>query len=759
MSKQVLPLVMLTLMLVMGLFPSLCIQHVRTETATIIVPDDYPTIQEAINAANEADTVFVRNGTYYENVVVNKTLSLIGEEKEDTIIDNQGIGSYIIDVQANNVMIKGFTVRNAHYSGQCIWVNAYVNCTVSNNIVAPNTYGDGIRIHHSSDNIIEDNLVTNSSATAIGFDWAHNNTIHNNTVIGNYIGIGAGNPSYDNVFSENTIANNSYGFLTAIYNSKFLRNNIMNNSVQAAFYGSGYANAWDDGYPPGGNYWSSYAGSDLCYGVGQNETGSDGVGDSAYTIDAGNVDNYPLMRPYVPFENQTIYIRADGTVDPSGAPIWRHGDVYTLTNNITSGIVIERSNISLDGSGRNVWGAGGGSGAYLQGVSNVSIRNLEVHGFYTGIQLEGCSYCSISGNIVRANTGFGIFGWDASYCEISGNVIMANGWTGLGLSGQSKFNLISGNDVESNSHNGIHFFAASDSNEVSGNTIAKNNHRAISLDQSGSQTIRENVITSNGVGVLFYFSSNNTFYHNSFVDNGQSIELWTDTQNQWDNGYPSGGNYWSDCTDSDFFGGAYQNETGSDGLGDEPYALAENNIDHYALMAPLGVDVAVLEVNLSKMAVGQGDITRIYVTVKSQGFVVTGYREQMNLSLIADDQLMCFEPFCAVAGEVLTITFTWNTTGFAKGNYTTRAFLEPLSNETETHDNLLEDGNIVVVIPGDVSASGVVNMIDLYFISWNFAKSQPYASLLIANCDIDDNGIINMLDLYIAALHFGETDP
>jgi len=53
---------------------------------TIIVPDDYPTIQLAIDAANDGMTVLVRSGPYEENIVVDKSLSLIGEKKETTIV-------------------------------------------------------------------------------------------------------------------------------------------------------------------------------------------------------------------------------------------------------------------------------------------------------------------------------------------------------------------------------------------------------------------------------------------------------------------------------------------------------------------------------------------------------------------------------------------------------------------------------------------------------------------------------------------------
>jgi hypothetical protein len=63
-------------------------------------------------------------------------------------------------------------------------------------------------------------------------------------------------------------------------------------------------NTWDDGYPSGGNYWSDYAGVDLFSGPYQNQTGSDGIGDTPYFIRANNTDNYPLMNPYlIPFMN------------------------------------------------------------------------------------------------------------------------------------------------------------------------------------------------------------------------------------------------------------------------------------------------------------------------------------------------------------------------------------------------------------------------------------------------------------------------
>ena len=97
------------------------VQPVESEPTTIIVPDDYPTIQEAINSASPGDTIYVRAGTYNENVVVNKSVSLVGENRATTIIDVEGRWATpyygAVQVIVNNVKISGFTIRNSPDAG------------------------------------------------------------------------------------------------------------------------------------------------------------------------------------------------------------------------------------------------------------------------------------------------------------------------------------------------------------------------------------------------------------------------------------------------------------------------------------------------------------------------------------------------------------------------------------------------------------------------------------------------------------------
>jgi len=126
------------------------------------------------------------------------------------------------------------------------------------------------------------------------------------------------------------------------------------------------------------------------------------------------------------------------------------------------------------------------------------------------------------------------------------------------------------------------------SNVTIKNTEIKSFGHGIVLDSSPNSTVSGNNITNNGNGTLLYNSSNNTIYHNNFVNNTRQVYdiSWdypfTPSINVWDNGYPSGGNYWSDYTGEDQNG---------DGIGDTPYVIDEDNQDNCPLMRPTWITV------------------------------------------------------------------------------------------------------------------------------------------------------------------------
>jgi parallel beta-helix repeat protein len=309
----------------------------------------------------------------------------------------------------------------------------------------------------------------------------------------------------------------------------------------------------------------------------------------------------------------TIYIRADGSIDPLTANITSMDNVtYTFTNNISDSIAVERDNIVVDGAGYTVQGtrAYDSKGITLLERSNVTIKNMTIKAFdygiyltnsynnkmvgnnvtnnhYDGITLYYSLNNAVSGNNITENMP-GISLYDSSYNSILGNNIKNNGWHGIILEKSSK-NIISGNNLINNSWHGIWLYLSCEENVISGNYITGNWEYGIWFYSSSHNVISGNSITYNEkYGIYLQYSSNDSICHNNFEDN----ELHTCNEystNIWDDGYPSGGNYWSNYTGVDLHSGSNQDETGSDGIGDTAHEIDADNRDRYPLMAPFSM--------------------------------------------------------------------------------------------------------------------------------------------------------------------------
>jgi parallel beta-helix repeat protein len=283
-------------------------------------PADFRTIQESINAANEGDTILVRNGTYHEHVNVPKSLSIIGDGINSTVIDGGG-GGIVVYVIANDVLIKGFEVKSGlfgffvDHSDNCVlsdnsvtgvtdnfavYVSYSQNCTIKRNVVGPNS-ASGILVTNSMGFTISENHAFDNSGYGVNANASFNGVISLNDAVHNsYDGIGLGRGCSNCTVFGNNVANNlmwgiwleSDSFGNLIYD-----NSITANGRQASVT---LANRWDDGYPSGGNYWSDYSGEDQFWGPSQDQRDCDGIGDTAYFIGLNNFDNYPLMNPWTP---------------------------------------------------------------------------------------------------------------------------------------------------------------------------------------------------------------------------------------------------------------------------------------------------------------------------------------------------------------------------------------------------------------------------------------------------------------------------
>ena len=212
-------------------------------------------------------------------------------------------------------------------------------------------------------------------------------------------------------------------------------------------------------------------------------------------------------------------------------------------------------------------------GIQLAFTTNSTIAENSIANNYDGIRLDYSSNNSISGNNIT-NSSDGIYLVESSNDNtILGNNITANVRYGIMVYGYSNNNSISGNNV-ANSFDGIYLGGPGGSNNsVSENNITANVRCGIRLYYlSSNNIISGNHITNNQNGIGLEGSSGNMFYHNNFINN---IVSSSDSVNVWDDGYPSGGNYWSNYTGDDL---------DYDGIGDSWHEIDADNIDHYPLM-------------------------------------------------------------------------------------------------------------------------------------------------------------------------------
>jgi parallel beta-helix repeat protein len=419
-----------------------------------------------------------------------------------------------------------------------------------------------------------------------------------------------------------------------------------------------------------------------------------------------------------------IYIKADGSLDPSNVPIQRNGDVYTLTANITGsgdGIIIEKDNMTLDGGGHSLQGNDGyGAGISLIARNNVTIQNMTVENFLYGIYLDQSARSTILNCSVKSNT-HGIF------LHSSSN------------------NSIEENDVTTN-YDGISLMSFSNNNSVIRNNITRNT----------------GTITG---GLYLFSSSNNSIYHNTFADNFLDVYdaawdcpdsgLTSPSINFWDDGYPSGGNYWSNRTGTDNYRGPAQNQNGSDGILDTSYNIDINNQDNFPLTKPYGGthDVGLANIEATKTIVGQGFNTNMSIKAINYG----NQAETFNVTIYINQTVILETRLTLASRNSTIISINLNTTTIEKGNSTVSARLETVSGETETSDNTVSSW-LLVTIPGDVNGDRRIDIFDAITLATVF-NTRPTNPNWNANVDINSDGIVDLFDAIILASHFNQHFP
>ena len=248
------------------------------------VPEEYQKIQGAIDAANDGDIVSVATGKYYEHVIVNKVVILLGEE--GTSIDGNGTGA-IISVTKDYVEISGFTIQNGKRGillSPPNSIGSIVGSNIRNNTLTSHSQA-AIELWYSNGTIISGNRILNTDHGIWVKFSSCGNTISDNVVINNSQGIACMHACNGNAIVGNTLASNSFGGIVLGGNSDntIYHNNFIDNKDQVYSYNS--SNTWDNGAE--GNYWSDYTGEDQ---------DGDGIGDTR--LPHKGFDYHPLVEPW-----------------------------------------------------------------------------------------------------------------------------------------------------------------------------------------------------------------------------------------------------------------------------------------------------------------------------------------------------------------------------------------------------------------------------------------------------------------------------
>jgi parallel beta-helix repeat protein len=207
--------------------------------------------------------------------------------------------------------------------------------------------------------------------------------------------------------------------------------------------------------------------------------------------------------------SETIYIKADGSIDPPTAPINRVGNIYTLTSNIYGSIVVEKDNIMIDGADHSIQTEGYvWKGIDLTGRRNVTVKNLQIIGFSNGIYLVDSSGNTISGTDIIGGD-YGLWIWNSSYNNICCNKITKHHEYGVIIT-FSNNNIISENNIEENGC-GIYF------------------------EHSSNNILKGNILNENAENIHVAFQSLSDCVHDIDASNtvdGKPIYYWVNQQNK-----------------------------------------------------------------------------------------------------------------------------------------------------------------------------------------------------------------------------------
>ena len=550
---------------------------------------------------------FSSNNTMTDN---NVSLNLddgfdLDQTIENTIANNNItfnlFGSGVtMEFSSNNTITQNIVSSNG-WDGIGLWTSP--NNTISNNDITL-SLDDGIDVWHSSYNIIANNNMSSNSNNGIGicsnssFNIIDNNLIKNNTrglslidcratYWGDYLCLDPDIPpdfeedrNLNNTIRNNRIFNNAEDGIYLDGSFSQIENNIISNNGYGVHL-TAIAEELAGGIRVNtGTYRTVYfsfgfeainATADRNYVMNETVFWLDPTPSTVLLVDDDGVDSYetyfwdPLIANGISYDYWNVSAQGSPTYSNLNAysvVIWFTGN--ELDGTLTAGDQSNLTNYLDNGGSLFVTGQDIGFD-----IGDTPFYSDYLHARYIRDDASMYTLFGVSGDPISEGLTIGISGGDGANNQNWPSVIRPIEPASIvfyyGMAGISP-------DVDLSSIN---------------NNLIFSNEIGIRLEDSNNTEISSNIVRSNNQGIVLYGCNRITIYHNDIVDNTiQAIDDGTNGINTWDDGYPSGGNYWSDYTGEDFYWGPYQNETGSDGIGDAPYVIDADSRDRYPPMNP-----------------------------------------------------------------------------------------------------------------------------------------------------------------------------
>lgn len=584
-------IVFILLLSVFGFLEQFNNTEIEVEANTLYVgpEQDYTTIQDAIDAAEPGDTIFIDNGTYYEHLEISKSITIVGSDRDDTIINGNGTGDVIyinaVEVNITRLAVTGSgggvsdsgvkiigsqdcSIYNCSiYSNTIlgISVNNSENIRIENSYIADNPVGiysnlsskifttnnvierniEGIMLEYTNFSNITNNIFFRNDEHGILINQVEGIIINNNAIFGqNYYDIHI-KDSKNNIIQNNTPLGETKTTGVVWWNRRGIYleysnyNLIINNNVSNTNQGIKIINS-DSSKLISNSFLNYY--ENIAISFSNNNTVVNNVCETTtiYSYNNRGIELYQTCSNII--LNNTL---VSGGFFLKGDHL-RHWNTHVFDNNTVNGKPV----YYLGNSKNNTIPPGAGQ-IILANCTNITIKNQNLSNIVVGISLGFSNSNIIVNNTLNSNDNYGIYLYLSNYNIITNNSVVNNFWEGIELLNcsnniirdnlvtlnfyaiailESKNNKLINNNITANEWIGI-LISDSQGDNIINNSIS-NNGFGINLVSSKDQLVLNNTLLSNMRGILLTESRNITLRNNQMSTecisiNGETIEDWT----------------------------------------------------------------------------------------------------------------------------------------------------------------------------------------------------------------------------------------